>query len=677
VKTEILTEDELVQIEVQKLIRADAISQALSADDWDSRPSPTQEQIILSMNGMAKYLFIFGGNQSIPKDNFILMADGTQRCISEVVEGDYVKVFDTKKECLVNAPVVKKWNNGIKPVYRWHFKHDCIDSTEKHEILQYDDETGSYHKKMLDTVNYVITPSRKHGVFYQPKIGDQEFVGNLQVYDLTVDHPDHNYICNNIVVGNSGKTTLILRLLTWAVEESSPYWRRPTDDICNNLQCNTKGIKRHQLGKDYECPKCGNVWTIWPKDQPINVMLIGEQLKNIQENLYEPRIKPLLMNPDEWEEDKLGSTFVQKITNTRTGNSILFFPHGHGAETARKAVQGYSVHYVFTDEQIPKKLIEELQRRVMAKLGIFVCGFTMKKLDAEVVRFVEAQVASGAAKRFYISMLDNPIYAGRKDMIEAQLAGLNEAERNVVLFGEVQFSDEYVFYQVDAEKIAKPVPPTYDAKKWRHVEIIDPAIKSKAGRVIIAQDPDTKIWHVIHVYLLKGMLHDKHLYEAHLALREKEGYDPILSVADDDAGFIGMARHHDTPTKFIFPKSKRAKGRGKLWLIKQTAGTLISGILHIDPKFTLLWDEIRSYQWKENSRTEIVNSHKYHLLDCIMYFIDSLPDEDVLGEIRKTYMQELLEFNHKVGFKSGLDNKKSSQGQRIVAIMKPSQVRIM
>jgi hypothetical protein len=473
----------------------------------------------------------------------------------------------------------------------------------------------------------------------------------------------------------SGKSIGQIRTLVWMAEESSPYWRRPSDNYCNNKLCGHEGNLRSLTAavRDYECPKCGNVWTVWDKDMPLNILLVGEQLKNIQENLYFPRIKRLFQNPEEWHEDKMGSPYIQKVTNKRTGNNILFFPHGHGEEKARKVLQGYSIHAVFMDEQAPKKVIEELQRRVDAWLGTFMAAFTMKHVDPDLLRFIDAQVLSGAAKVFKLSKLDNPVYAGRKDMVMAQLAGLSEAEKNVILYGEVSFSDEYIFGQVGTEEIGQVLPSTY-ATSWRHVEIIDPAVKSKAGRLVVAQDPHTKIWHVIQAQTLKGMLHDTHLYEGCLKLREKEGYKPIKCVADDDAGFIGAAMHHPTPTRYIYPPSKRRKDRGKLYLIKQTVGCLVSGILKIDPKFTILWDEIRSYRWKEGSKTEIQNSHKYHTLDTLMYFFDTLPEEE-RGEIKqKTYHEEIVEANLVTRAERV---KEPLQNKRKAIIMGPSLSRIM
>ena len=644
-----LTEEERIQKEVERILRAEKIVQAWSPDSLRSRPSEAQLAPILALTGPEKYIYCYGGNQSFSKGNLVSMADGSSKDITDIVVGDLVKVLDFTTGEITSAPVVKVWNNGIKPVYRWHFKHTYLDSTEKHEIVQFNDDEDGFYKAWLNNVDNSIMPERKHGVFIQPRVGAPEFLGDLEVFDLTVDHPDHNYICNEIAVGNSGKTNGVVRALVWMLEESSPYWRRPTDNICNNKLCNTPGTKRSltDVVEDYECPKCGNVWRVWDANEPLNIMLCGEQLKNIDLNIYQPRIKKLFQNPDEWREDKLGSPYIQCVTNLRNGNRLIAFPHSHGDEKARKAVQGYTIHAVFADEQMSASIIEELQRRVDARMGTFMAAFTMKDFDDELVEFIDAQVEAGAAKKFMLSKLDNPVYAGSKDIIMRQLAGLSEAKRNTILYGIVEYSSEYIFSQVKKEEIGKPLPKHYSPKGWRHVEVIDPAIKTKAGRMVFAQDPLTKIWHVVHAQVLSGMLNDRHLYEAHLKLKAKEGYIPVLSIADDDAGFIGAAAHHENPTKFVFPKGKRAKtgNGGKLYLIKQAVGLLLEGVLHIDPVHELIWKELRSYRWKDSSNSEVVNSHKYHLIDCIQYFLDAIPDEDKQPQSKKTWEQRVIEHN--------------------------------
>ncbi len=651
-----LTEEELIQAEVERQLRAEQVVQAWSPDSHKSRPSQKQLDPILALTGAEKYIWVMGGNQSIPKGNFVLMADGSEKCISRVSVGDKVisvNVSTGKREI---STVEEKHNHGLQKVNRFTFEtadevHYAITSTNKHEFYKVNRRSGGVSKVFIgefkkgrDCATMLI-----QGNFEEAVLIGKAKMGIREVFDLTVDHPDHNFICNGFLVGNSGKTNGTIRALVWMAEESSPYWRRPTDHICNNKLCNEPGKKLSltDVVEDYECPKCGNLWRVWGKDDPLNILLIGEQLKNLDLNLYQPRIRKLFQNPDDWKEERLGSPYIQMVTNKKNGNRIIFFPHSHGDEKARKAVQGYTVHAVFTDEQIPVGVAEEAQRRVDARMGTFMSAFTMKGEDQELLDFIEGQVEAGAAKKFMLSKFDNPVYAGSKDMIMKQLASLSEAKRNTILYGTVSSSDEHIFKEITKELIGFEVPPTYSAAMWRHVEVIDPAVKSKAGRMVFAQDPVTKIWHVIRAQIISGMLHDRHLYEQHLKLRASEGYTPILSIADDDAGFIGAAAHHEQPTKFVFPRSKRRKDRGKLYLIKMAVGHLLDGILHISPKHELLWKELRSYRWKDGTKSEIVNSHKYHLLDCIQYFLDAIPDEDKQPVGTMDYAQRYLRHNMK------------------------------
>jgi hypothetical protein len=452
----------------------------------------------------------------------------------------------------------------------------------------------------------------------------------------------------------SSKSSVLARTLVWMAEESSPYWRRPVDHICNNKLCNNEDTTLLSTEEEcrrgiefYSCTKCGNKWRVWSRDVPLGFMLAGQQLKNLQENLYLPKIKRLFQDPEEWEENKLGSPYIQKITNKRTGNYIILFPHGHGEESARKIVQGYSVHAVFLDEQAPVAVLEELQLRALADYGIFMAAFTQKRKDPAMNRFIKSQVEKGIAQLFQIAQFDNPIFAHMKDALLARVASMPEGKRNAILYGEIDSDDESgLVFNVDVDALQRELPSTY-THAWRHVEIIDPAIKSIAGRLVCAQDPEKKKWYVVKAQYIRGMKHDLHLYDEIVKMRDKEGYNFVLHGCDDSANFIGVATHHPIrPTKIKTPPSKRAKGKGKQYLIDQTRYYLDYEMLYIPENFQQLWDEIYSFEWKENSEDGIKNSHRFHLIDCVMYFFDMIPDEDKEPDRIRTYTQELLDYNY-------------------------------
>jgi hypothetical protein len=501
----------------------------------------------------------------------------------------------------------------------------------------------------------------------------------------------HSIKYSYVAGGNqSAKSSILLRNLVWAAEETHPYWERPSSYKCNNKLCGNEMTQLLSTEAEthvgifrYHCHKCNNTWRKWDENEPLCFILSGQQLKNIQENLYTPRIKKLFQYPDDWKEDKLGSPFIQKVTNKNTGNTIIFFPHGHGEEQARKATQGYTVHGIFMDEQAPVAVMEELQRRVDARYGTFMSAFTMKRRDPAMTRFMEAQVKAGAARIFKIAQFDNPLYAGMRDVILARVSGLSEGKRNAILYGELDESEESsLVFNPDPDLLRKPLPGNYNTRSWKHVEVIDPAIQSIAGRLVCAQNPETKKWWVIKAQYLKGMKHDMHLCDELIKLREKEGFNFVHFVSDDSANFRGAAaNHYRSPIHYAVPPSKRSKKlEGKKFLINQTRYYLDYEHLYIPEEFHLLWDELYSYEFKEGGE-QIKNSHRFHLLDCLMYFFDALPPEDKLLEEVKSYHQEILDYNYYgiipkdiLARREGEINNKLQEKKKVYIIVPNSQI---
>ena len=455
----------------------------------------------------------------------------------------------------------------------------------------------------------------------------------------------------------SGKTTVTLRDLTWILNDTHPYWARPVDHICNNKACHNTDTER--IGDPtvprYRCHKCGNIWEPWGAREPLNVILCGENRMNLYQNLWLPRIKPLLSEPEKWREVKVGA-MIAWAEHRETGDKIMFFPHSRGEEQSRKSVQGFTIHFVYLDELAPVPVMEELMRRVDAKLGWFTGGFTMKKTDPEMLKFLDKQEQAGTLQRFKISKLDNPKYVGMRDIILAQLAGLSPEQKDAYLYGEMGDADDRVF-GVDSSVIGLGIPATY-ARSWSHVLIVDPAIQSKAGLMMITQDPATMRWHVVVAEYLTGMQDPVDLLD--LVEARTKGYNITRQISDNQAWFTGTARKRGH--KMMTPPNKQ-KRDGKVFIIKRAQMFLSSGRINIHRGHEDLWYELESYRWADDGKS-IVNSNKYHLIDCLIYFVDCLPkDEIAAAEGGPSWDERVLSLHRSVAGKSAHDRQKLLQNR--------------
>jgi hypothetical protein len=459
----------------------------------------------------------------------------------------------------------------------------------------------------------------------------------------------------------SGKTTALIRQLVWVIEETHPYWERPNTERCNNKLCANTDLE--VLGDSttpiYRCRACGNIWKAWTKEESLNIILCGENRLNIMQNLWEPRIKPLLTESEKWKPVKIGP-FVGWIEHIENGNKVFFFPHGQGVEQARKTVQGFTIHSVFMDELAGLKVIEELQRRVDARMGYFMAAFTMKTLDAEVARYMRKSEEAGAVQIFKISKLDNPVYAGIKDLVLAQLEGYSEADKNKILYGELGDGDDKVFSYSESDVVVDGLPADY-TNAWRHAEIIDPAIQSKAGYMLLGEDPSTKLWYTVKAEYITGMQDPIDLLKE--IQDRRGGYNIVKTVSDNQAWFTGTAKKL-AGIKCYTPPNKQRKDTGKLFIIKRAQIFLSESRIRIQKKHEDFLDELDNYRWKEGSKDTIINSNKYHIIDCFMYFVDTLPKDVFESPGLLTWQQEIMRYNNNLSRR----NKKSPLQKRKVEV---------
>jgi hypothetical protein len=443
----------------------------------------------------------------------------------------------------------------------------------------------------------------------------------------------------NVSGGNqSGKTSILVRDMTWVLNDTHPFWQRPIDHTCNNRLCRNENTEKFgdPTVPRYRCHKCGNIWEPWNKDEAINILLIGQSRIHMHQSLWLPRIKPLLQHPEDWREIKIGA-MIAWVENKETGDKILFLPHGKGEESSRRSVQGFTVHFAYLDELAPLATIEEAQRRVDSKLGYYLASYTMKKIEPPTLKFNAKLIEAGVMQSFKISKLDNPKYSGMKDIIIAQLAGLTKEQQEAYLYGDITDADDRVF-RIDTALMKIELPANY-SKGWKHVVIVDPACLSKAGFAVIARNPTTSNWHVVRAEYWPGMedpadLIDKVEYEI-------RNLNIIRRVCDNQAWYYGPARKRGIIYKC--PPNKQKK-EGKMYIIKKAQSFFNTGSLLIDPRFEDLWNEIESYRWADDGKN-IVNSNKYHIIDCIVYFIDALPKDEMPSENQMSFDERVRLLN--------------------------------
>jgi hypothetical protein len=282
-------------------------------------------------------------------------------------------------------------------------------------------------------------------------------------------------------------------------------------------------------------------------------------------------------------------------------------------------MQSYVAHYVWLDEMPSShKILEELQRRVDSRKGRFLATFT-PKFKNDIIRRVVDAVKAPVSKKYNMSKLENPIYKLRLDEEIQKLAGYSESERNTILYGAWSTGEDNVYYFDYPAMVAEEVAGY--SRGWRHVESVDPAMKSKFGYTLWAEDPGSGIWYLVDDRYITGMLSPDDLVND--VKKRSAGYNIVLRVCDPHEGwYIGQAQKFGLTYVTPYDKNNR-----KHELIKGLQLKLSEGRIKIAPWCTTFIDEIQSCQWAESGE-RIVNASVYHNLDCAQYFCDLMPKAD-------------------------------------------------
>jgi hypothetical protein len=250
-------------------------------------------------------------------------------------------------------------------------------------------------------------------------------------------------------------------------------------------------------------------------------------------------------------------------------------------------------------------------------------------------------------------MFDNPIYQDpeKKAGILKDMANMPAALRETRLSGAWSSGDNAVYFW--DESWMQQLPWHY-SPSWRHMELSDPATESAYGLVIIAEDPKTGIWWTVLAEYLTGIYVPAKIFET--VMMKTRGLNIIKRVADPAATwYINTANAEGVTYECPFDKNSR-----KAELIAGLQQALGNRLL-VTPECSLITDEISTCH--KNDAGKIINSHKFHLLDCLQYGVDLLPKWE--GPKEPVSWHQELRMANEIRKKAEANQKKSSSKGRV------------
>lgn len=385
-----------------------------------------------------------------------------------------------------------------------------------------------------------------------------------------------------IRAGNqSGKSQTCARIVSWIITETHPTWKRP------------------------------DTWG----DEPLLWIVAGRTGKQIEDSLL-PKIRSYL-EPGSYKEVRIGN-IIQRL-ELNNGNRVIF-QSLENPTVARERLMSYVAHGTWCDELPPTMaLVRELLVRTQARNGYNLFSFTPTVVNAEIQRFVDSLLApEGKVYRFH--MLDNPLYGDpeRKKELLARYSHLPQHVQDAIFQGAWMSADDQVYYFNYGTMVE--MPDGY-SPLWRHIESVDPALKSALGLTIWAENPNTGVWYCIASEYIRGIYVPTELVEA--VRKRTENINVIRRISDPhEVWYIQTAGSMGIRYIGVHKKNER-----KAELIKQLQEKLGSDI-RISPGCDDLISELQSCRWSDRAEGKIVNASSYHLLDSAQYFCDNIPKEE-------------------------------------------------
>ena len=381
-----------------------------------------------------------------------------------------------------------------------------------------------------------------------------------------------------VAATQSGKSQTCSRVVTWFGTETHPTWSRPV------------------------------TWG----DEPLLILVCGRTGKQIEESLL-PKIESYLERGS-YKVVRIGN-IVQRLEFSN-GNRIVF-QSLENPNVARERIQSYVAHLVWVDEMPPTAaIIDELLRRIQARSGFFLASFTPLVVNDQIRKMVDSAELP-YAKKYKFTMFDNPLYASeeKRGEILSSLMTLPESVRNTRLYGDWSLNDDSVYY-FDYDQMVE-FPEGY-SPLWRHVEAVDPALKSALGYTLWAENPANGYWYCVLAQYIRGIYVPTELVKK---VKEITGdRNVIRRVADPhEVWYIQTAASMGINYVGVHRKSER-----KDELIKQFQQKL-STVLRLSPTCEDLISELQECRWSSRSEGKIVNSSSYHLCDSAQYFCDNIP----------------------------------------------------
>ena len=166
--------------------------------------------------------------------------NGLNKTFADIVIGDKVDTGYEKK-----ATIINKWSTGVKQVYQYIIGDCSFIGTENHRVVIESPNGLLLKMEIEEAMIHGFKIKCGNGNYYE--INSKIFLGEHEVFEITVDNDEHVYITGGVVASNCGEITLNLLGGYCVIADVVPYHAQNDDDACDSFATATKSLMRVNL----------------------------------------------------------------------------------------------------------------------------------------------------------------------------------------------------------------------------------------------------------------------------------------------------------------------------------------------------------------------------------------------------------------------------------------------
>ena len=578
---------------------------------WDRRPPNAPQMAFWNSNRHIKA--ISGANQCLRGDAAVLMWCGDEKRIDCIEVNDEVVAFDFATGNFIPTQVKAIFTNPGRILHRFRHSQGWLECSQKHKVaVQYPSGRIAMVRVMRAVKHQLPVWVDKEGhaelseLFYEGKIGYEP------TWDINITHHDHAFVCNNIVVSNSGKSLAAAVNIAWDATGIYPEWyrgRRTARGINAWVVGETTELTRDSAQKKLFGPNIDKPgWTDKPGD---------EALINSKYIIDKPTRKSVS-----------GAIDMVRVKHVPSDTTSLIAFKSHGMETG--ALASWTGDRAWIDEECPLEILDEIQARMSTTNGYIYCSYCPQHGRTPFVKSMEEE----GPDVFLVYMTYDDIthiseevkarnirrWSHDPAMLAARTQGHATSNSGLIF----PFPTKDILYDPGLISIGK---------RWKFLGGMDVGWTHPTAAVGLALDPMADV-----VYCYVDYEQDRRPPVYHYGELDRWGrsmtfmIDPASDqVAQKDGEKIleeywtlahgaGWENIDEDKRKFIKADNSFLTGMGAMWHRFST------NRLFISKNLKKLIDQYNNYEWDKNGKSpmEETPSRKYDIITALRYGIGGI-----------------------------------------------------